>query len=121
LKSAFLLFKNVFLKSCFKLQISQINSALDLSQNPEEQENLLSLKNDLLELINLTKETLHQLNPGAESENIPNASIQDELDLFYKDLEGSENQSNDSFSVEKSASTKKIKIDNEMRDIVGTK
>lgn len=75
-----------------------------------------SLKNDLLELINLTKETFSHQSNSENQKPATTDKIQDELDLFYKDLDHSEEGN----SNESRETVAKIN-DKELSNLVGTK
>lgn len=81
----------------YETQLSQVQIALSVTPKGPDKDNLLSLQQDIQELINLTKENLESLENGEndkdeDSENLDNQN-EDPMDreyaLFKAELEGS--------------------------------
>lgn len=86
------------------------------------------MRNDLLELVHLTKETIEHQSKETSNQTksedrqtslkIPKDAIQSELDLFYKDL-GKNSESSSEIHEEKVYVDKELK--EELKTLVGTK
>ncbi|XP_046417487.1 zinc finger CCCH-type with G patch domain-containing protein [Neodiprion fabricii] len=111
----------------YEEQLSQVQIALSISASDPDRDNLLSLRSDIQELIDLTKENLNSVGEsgtigdkrtdGAEQDADPLAK---EYALFKAVLEGNLEESN-SAEQSKSPDDVRVDIEDELKALEGTK